>query len=125
MAAILLIDDYDDFRYLLRRLLSIKGHEVFEARDGRSGLDTAREVHPDVIVLDMGLSEVDGWAVKKELERTPALAKIPVIALTSRKMRPDDGRAAVPFESYLTKPFDLPTFLSALDSVLEPRVSEA
>jgi signal transduction histidine kinase len=81
---ILVIDDDETFQYVLRQILSFEArYEVLEARDGEDGLRRAREDHPDVIVLDLQMPNVDGFAFLHELELDPSVSATPVIVSTS------------------------------------------
>jgi signal transduction histidine kinase len=81
---ILVIDDDDTFQYVLRQILSFEArYEVLEARDGEDGLRRAREDHPDVIVLDLQMPNVDGFAFLQELGLDPSVSATPVIVSTS------------------------------------------
>jgi CheY-like chemotaxis protein len=126
MATILLIDAHDDFRFVLRRLLTLGGHIVREARDGVRGLRMARLSLPEVIVLDLDLDSrgMNGLELHKRLKGTRDTAPIPVIAFTARQPSTGDrGRMTTEFNACLTKPFDLPTFMTALDAILGSRTT--
>jgi signal transduction histidine kinase/CheY-like chemotaxis protein len=83
---VLVIEDDEATRYTLRRLLDNAHYHVFEAHDGRSGLDAARSAHPELIVLDLGLPDVDGVEVLAELESDEATRGIPVVVATARDL---------------------------------------
>jgi CheY-like chemotaxis protein len=105
---ILIIDDEDDIREILRMSLeTIGGWNVVDANSGEEGISLAGEAHPDAILLDMMMPEMDGLAVFEQLRESAQTRDIPVILLTA-KMQPADrqrlsnlGLAAV-----LSKPFD-------------------
>lgn len=78
---ILVIEDNEQNRYLITFILEKAGHEVVQARDGREGIDLAGRVAPALILLDIQLPEMDGYAVARELKRNPALADIPIVAV--------------------------------------------
>jgi CheY-like chemotaxis protein/two-component sensor histidine kinase len=81
---VLVIDDDDTFRYILRQIIGNEPrYEVFEARDGREGLQQARDQRPDVIVLDLQMPNVDGFTVLQELNADQRTSIIPVIVSTS------------------------------------------
>ena len=81
---ILVIDDDETFQYVLRQILSFEArYEVLEARDGEDGLRRVREDHPDVIVLDLQMPNVDGFAFLQELGLDPSVSATPVIVSTS------------------------------------------
>ena len=91
---ILIIDDDINFLDLIDRRLSKEGYLVFTANNGKSGLNKANKLVPDIIILDIVMPDMDGWTVYKKLKRTPLLAQIPVIIVTIgdyEKMAKDFG----------------------------------
>jgi CheY-like chemotaxis protein len=81
---VLLIDDEETSRYVVRQMLSGAQHCAFqEAETGREGLQLARARRPDLIMLDLRLPDIDGYAVMDQLQADPATAAIPVIVCTS------------------------------------------
>jgi DNA-binding response OmpR family regulator len=83
---ILLIDDDAAYRYTVRKALATTRHQVIEAEDGRSGLHAAQTIRPQLIVLDLGLPDVDGEIVLERLGEDPATRDIPVLVATSRDL---------------------------------------
>jgi signal transduction histidine kinase len=102
---ILLIEDNDDTRQMLSAALVLSGHDVREARDGATGLAAAAEVHPDVALIDIGLPDIDGYEVARQLRANLTNKRIPLIALSGYG-RPADLKRALDagFDSHLTKP---------------------
>jgi CheY-like chemotaxis protein len=92
-ARVLLIEDDEATRYTLRRLLDTSGYHVLEAGDGRSGLAAARTAHPGLIVLDLGLPDLDGLDVLAELEADEGTRGIPVVIATSRDLTSEERLA--------------------------------
>ena len=91
---ILIIDDDINFLDLIDRRLSKEGYLIFTANNGKSGLNKANKLVPDIIILDIVMPDMDGWTVYKKLKRTPLLAQIPVIIVTIgdyEKMAKDFG----------------------------------
>ena len=86
---ILLIEDNEQNRYLTTFLLEKHGHEVIPASDGPMGIEIAGRIIPDVILLDIQLPTMDGYAVAHALRNNPALKNIPIIAVTSYAMTGD------------------------------------
>ncbi len=80
---ILVVEDEPLVGRIARNRLEGEGYQVFEARDGRTGLRQAEEVVPDLIVLDLGLPGIDGFGVLQALKANPTLARIPVLVLTA------------------------------------------
>jgi two-component system phosphate regulon response regulator PhoB len=106
----LVVDDEPDLRELLRVSLSLVGHDVSLASDGRSGLQWAREHRPDVVILDVMMPGMDGWSVLTSLKSDPdpAVAMIPVVMLTARAEDLDMVRGGIEGAvRYMTKPFTI------------------
>ena len=82
MTRILVVDDDSDIRELLSDLLEDRGYEVIQADGGSEGLEKAAQDQPDLIILDVMMPEVDGFAVIKSLKENPETEKIPVVILT-------------------------------------------
>jgi len=116
---ILVIEDNEHNLYLMRYLLEGHGFRVVEARDGRSGIELAGRLVPLAILLDIQLPELDGYAVAGELRRVPALASVPIIAVTSYAMLGDRERClAAGATGYLEKPINPDTFVEQVVSLL-------
>ncbi len=104
---VLLVDDEGAIRTICRVNLESDGLTVFEASDGREGLGVVREKHPELVLLDVMMPEVDGWEVARELASDPATRDIPVVFLSARASREDKARAqALGAVGYVVKPFD-------------------
>lgn len=115
---ILVIEDNPDNLLTIRALLSGAG-VVLEASDGEIGLDLARRHHPDLILLDISLPVMDGFAVLDSLKHDEHLAAIPVIAITARAMKGDrEEMMAAGFDGYLSKPIDAELLKQTLERVL-------
>lgn len=111
-ARILVIEDNEQNLYLMRFLLGKHGFEVVEAQDGAEGIRVAREVNPTVILLDIQLPVMDGYAVAEALRREPKLAHVPIIAVTSYAMVGDRERVlAAGATDYIEKPINPDTFV--------------
>lgn len=103
---ILVVEDHEDNRRIVRELLASAGIDIIEATDGEEGLALARSQHPDLILMDIQLPILDGYQTTRKLKADPVLKSIPVIAVTSYALSGDDARA---FDAgcvaYVTKPF--------------------
>jgi two-component system cell cycle response regulator DivK len=103
---ILVIEDHEDNRRIMRDLLTSSGYEVIEAVTGEEGVTSAETHRPDLILLDIQLPGIDGYEVARRIKANPDLQKIPIIAATSYALSGDDVKA---FEAgcnaYVTKPF--------------------
>jgi CheY-like chemotaxis protein len=108
---ILLIEDNEQNRYLASFLLLARGWEMAHAEDGPSGIALAGQVDPALILLDIQLPGMDGYAVARALRLDPKLAAIPIIAVTSYAMPGDRERClAAGCNGYIEKPIDPATF---------------
>lgn len=103
---ILVIEDQEDNRRILRDVLTAAGYELIEAEDGEGGLAAAAAHRPDLILMDIQLPGLDGYEATRRLKADPVLRAIPVIAVTSYALSGDDERArAAGCDAYVTKPF--------------------
>lgn len=120
-AKILLIEDNPQNRYLVRFLLEQRGHEVLQAETGPMGLEMAAKIRPDVILLDIQLPGMDGYAVARALKGDPDLKAIPIVAVTSYALLGDRERClAAGAEGYLEKPIDPESFAIDVERFLRP-----
>ena len=120
---VLVIDDEAPIRLLCRVNLEAEGMKVFEAGDGPTGLEQARSSRPDVILLDVMMPGLDGWAVAEELIDDDATADIPIVFLTARAELRDRARGLeLGGIDYVTKPFN-PVELASLVRNLLARVN--
>ena len=103
---ILVIEDQEDNRIILRDLLTSAGFEVIEAVNGQQGIDMAKAQKPDLILMDIQLPVVDGYEATRRIKGDPSLASIPIIAVTSYALSGDEAKArAAGCDGYVTKPF--------------------
>ena len=117
-ATILIADDHEDNRELLRLLLAAAGYDVREARDGNECLTFAQNEPPDLIVLDLSMPVMDGWGVLRELKADQRTQTIPCMAVTAH---PDFGRTQAlenGFTAYVSKPFSSDHLLQTIATVL-------
>jgi len=128
MPKVLVVDDELGIVEIVRVNLEAEGFEVASAVDGAGALRLAREFHPDLVILDVMLPDLDGWKVLAELEATPSLAGIPVVMLTARAADEDIlhglEEGAV---DYITKPFypeDLVASVKIILNVFDPSLRE-
>jgi DNA-binding response OmpR family regulator len=104
---VLVIDDEAPIRLLCRVNLEAENMEVLEARDGPTGLETARRELPDIVLLDVMMPGLDGWGVAEALLEDAATASIPIIFLTARAEFRDRARGLdIGGVDYITKPFN-------------------
>jgi len=111
---VLICDNEEPLRALVRAALAPRGYELLEARDGDESLELAREAKPDLIVLDMMMPGRTGLDVLRELRADPEFSAIPVVMLTARTQLTDEQAAAdAGADRFLPKPFS-PLELDAL-----------
>jgi len=121
---VLLVDDEDSLRKVLKDLLERDGYEVSEARDGVQALDQVDRVGPDIIVLDLNLPALDGYGVLSQLRSRPATAGIPVIVLTAKGDEDNEVRVfELGADDFLQKPFRARALSARLEAVLGRRRS--
>lgn len=119
MTRVLIIEDNAQNMYLVTFLLRACGFTCTEAYDGRAGIDAALAVAPDLILLDIQLPVMDGYAVARELRRHAHLAGIPIIGVTSFAMAGDREKVlAAGCDGYIEKPIDPDTFISQISAFL-------
>ena len=103
---ILVVEDQEDNRRILRDLLSSAGYEMAEAWDGKAGVEAAKEQRPDLILMDIQLPLMDGYEATRRIKANPELKGIPIIVVTSYALSGDEAKArAVGCDAYLTKPY--------------------
>jgi len=121
---VLLVDDEDSLRKVMKELLERDGYLVTEARDGVQALDQVDRVGPDIIVLDLNLPGLDGYGVLSHLRSRPATAMIPVIVLTAKGDEDNEVRVfELGADDFLSKPFRARALSARLEAVLGRRRS--
>lgn len=108
---VLVVEDNPDNMLLFQDVLQALNYTVIQARDGESGVKTAKSEKPDLILMDLSLPRMDGWTAAKQIKEDPELTHIPIIALTAHAMVGDRERAlAAGCDDYLAKPINLREF---------------
>ena len=103
---ILVVEDQEDNRAILRDLLGSVGHEMIEAHDGVAAIEQAAKHRPDLILMDIQLPVMDGYEATRRIKAIPALAAIPIIAVTSYALSGDEDKARdAGCDAYVTKPY--------------------
>ncbi len=116
---ILLIEDNEKNRYLTTFLLEKHGYQVVQAEDGQTGIALARQEKPDLILLDIQLPVMDGYAVARELRQNGDLQDVPIVAVTSYAMVGDRERIlAAGCAGYIEKPINPATFVAEIERYL-------
>lgn len=118
-AKILMIEDNETNAYLVTYILEQCGYEIVHAADGQTGITLARQIDPDLILLDIQLPVMDGYAVAHELTSDAELRRIPIVAVTSYAMLGDRERVlASGCVGYIEKPINPATFVSEIEQFL-------
>ncbi|MBI5384568.1 MAG: response regulator [Verrucomicrobia bacterium] len=119
---ILIIEDNSQNRYLETFLLEKRGHQVVQAATGPEGIQMASRVQPELILLDIQLPVMDGYAVAHALRQNPVLRAVPIVAVTSYAMVGDRERVmAAGCTGYIEKPINPDTFVSEIEQYLNAR----
>jgi two-component system cell cycle response regulator DivK len=116
---VLVIEDQEDNRRIVRDLLATAGYEILEAVTGEEGVVAAEANRPDLILMDIDLPGVNGYEATRRIKANPTLAKIPIIAVTSYALSGDDQKAfAAGCDAYVTKPFSPRALLAKIREYL-------
>lgn len=118
-AKILVIEDNEQNMYLTTFILEKHGYTVYQAWNGQAGLELVAQIKPDLILLDIQLPEMDGYAVARELRQISTSAHTPILAVTSYAMAGDRERIlAAGCDGYLEKPINPDTFMAEVEYYL-------
>lgn len=125
MTKILIIEDNDNIRENVVEILELSGYEVFEANNGKTGVEIALKMKPDIVLCDIMMPELDGYGVLHFLQKNPETQTIPIIFLTAKAERVDIRKGMeLGVDDYLTKPFDDLELLRAIEARLKKRESQ-
>ena len=117
---ILVVEDQEDNRQILRDLLASAGFRMIEAWDGKQALTVARSQQPDLILMDIQLPILDGYEATRSIKRDPELKHIPIIAVTSYALSGDETRAReAGCDAYVAKPYSTRHLLAKIGQLLE------
>jgi DNA-binding response OmpR family regulator len=118
---LLIVDDEDGVRALVRMTLDNGDYQIIEASDGHEALDLAREYHPDLVLLDVMLPDLSGMDVCRKIKDDPELSSTTVVMLTARAQTSDVGDAEeAGADGYFTKPFSPIALTRKVESILGP-----
>lgn len=118
---ILVIEDQEDNRRIIRDLLTNAGYEMIEALDGEAGVRLAKSEQPDLILMDIQLPVIDGYEATRQIKANDELKPIPIIAVTSYALSGDDAKArAAGCDAYVAKPFSPRELLAKIRQFLPP-----
>jgi two-component system cell cycle response regulator DivK len=116
---ILVIEDQEDNRRIMRDLLTSAGYEIIEALTAEAGVAAAETHHPALILMDIQLPDFDGYEATRRIKAIPALSAIPIIAVTSYALSGDDVKAyEAGCDAYVSKPFSPRALLAKIREFL-------
>ena len=116
---ILVVEDAEDNRQILRDLFSMAGYDMIEARDGAEGVAKASEHKPDLILMDIQMPVMDGYEATRLIKADPALKAIPVIAVTSYALSGDEEKARTAgCDGHIAKPFSPRQMLAKVREII-------
>jgi CheY-like chemotaxis protein len=107
VATVLLVEDTEDNRQMMRRLLEMSGFNVVEATNGREAVEVAFEVHPQIILMDLSLPIIDGLAATRQIRQRPELNTVPIVAVSAHDTADFHSEALdAGCDAYVTKPIN-------------------
>ena len=117
---ILYVEDNQDNRMLIRRVLTSEGYTVHEAPDAGSALNALKTLHPDLILMDINMPDMDGYTLTAHIRALPNLGLIPIVALTANVMRGDRERSLeAGCDGYIQKPVAIDTLTQQIERFLK------
>ena len=125
MTNVLVAEDNPVNRELLRELLEAWGYRVIEAFDGQEALRMIEQNHPEILLLDIGMPVLDGFAVMRKIRENPSLATLTVLAVTAYAMQGDrENVLNAGFDGYLSKPINARDLANELERLLRKRENQ-
>lgn len=123
---VLVVEDFEDNRFMMRRLLEMSGYRVVEAEDGEQAIERASTERPDVILMDLSLPVLDGLAATRGIRRQPDLRDVPIVAVSAHDTADFHAEAlAAGCNEYVTKPIDFDELESLLTRLLDASTLKA
>jgi CheY-like chemotaxis protein len=104
---VLVVEDFEDNRFMMRRLLEMSGYQVVEAVNGKQAVEKAGSEHPDIILMDLSLPQLDGLAATRQIRERDGMDKVPIVAVSAHDSADFHAEAlAAGCNEYVTKPID-------------------
>ncbi|HEY9283244.1 MAG TPA: response regulator [Pyrinomonadaceae bacterium] len=117
---VLVVEDFEDNRFMMRRLLEMSGYRVVEAVNGEQAVEVAATERPDLILMDLSLPKLDGLAATRRIRQSNGLAEVPIVAVSAHDTSDFHADAlAAGCNEYVTKPIDFDQLESLLKKLLE------
>ena len=118
-ASVLVVEDYEDNRLMMRHLLELSGYLVFEAINGVQAINLARLEMPDIILMDLSLPKVDGLSATRQIRSVPYLRDVPIVAVSAHDTADFHAEAlAAGCNEYVTKPIDYGQLEAVIEELL-------
>ena len=106
-ATVLLVEDTEDNRQMMHRLLEMSGFNVVEATNGKEAVEVASKVHPQIILMDLSLPIIDGLAATRQIRNQPELTRVPIVAVSAHDTADFHSEAlSAGCDAYVTKPIN-------------------
>jgi two-component system cell cycle response regulator DivK len=116
---VLLVEDTEDNRQMMRKLLELSGFQVIEATNGREAIEIALQVKPHIILMDLSLPFIDGLAATRQIRTLPGLSEVPIIAVSAHDTADFHSHALdAGCDAYITKPINFPELEEIVNSLL-------
>ena len=113
---VLVVEDFEDNRFMMRRLLEMSGYQVVEAVNGNQAVERAASDSPDIILMDLSLPQLDGLAATRRIRSQEGLRKVPIVAVSAHDSADFHAEAlAAGCNEYVTKPIDFDQLVQLLD----------
>jgi CheY-like chemotaxis protein len=113
---VLVVEDFEDNRFMMRRLLEMSGYRVVEAVNGKQAVEHAETEQPDIILMDLSLPQLDGLAATRQIRERGRLGKVPIVAVSAHDSADFHAAAlAAGCNEYVTKPIDFDQLVQLLD----------
>jgi len=117
---VLVVEDFEDNRFMMRRLLEMSGYRVIEAVNGEQAVEVAASERPDLILMDLSLPKLDGLAATRRIRQSRGLGEVPIVAVSAHDTSDFHADAlAAGCDEYVTKPIDFDQLESLLKRLLE------
>lgn len=114
-----MVEDFEDSRFMMRRLLEMAGHRVLEATDGEQAIKVALEAHPALILMDLSLPKLDGLAATRKIREHKAFRDTPIVAVSAHDGPESKADAlAAGCDDYVTKPIDFDGLTKLISKLL-------
>ncbi|MDQ3804764.1 MAG: response regulator [Acidobacteriota bacterium] len=117
---VLVVEDFEDNRFMMRRLLEMSGYHVVEAVNGKQAVEMAESEHPAIILMDLSLPMLDGLTATRRIRERNGLSRVPIVAVSAHDSADFHAEAlAAGCNEYVTKPIDFDQLVRLLDRLLK------